>query len=141
MTQQKESVVTPERFAQGKTWTEWMEHVVQRNKDKFQYNYDETHVSAEDAAALRALSERDGGPAKVLVLGEDWCPDVFRGLPVLVRMAEAARVPAFSAATTSTSPASSEERRHHRSPPVLHEGPPHITHWIGASEAGRSSTR
>jgi len=26
----------------------------------------------------------------VLVLGEDWCPDVFRGLPVIVRIAEAA---------------------------------------------------
>lgn len=89
MTQQKESVVTAERFAQGKTWPEWMEHV-QRNKEKFQYNYDETTVSAEDAAALKALSEREGGPAKVLVLGEDWCPDVFRGLPVLVKMAEAA---------------------------------------------------
>lgn len=89
MTQQKESVVTAERFAQGKTWPEWMEHI-QRNKEKFQYNYDETNVSAEDATALRALSERENGPAKVLVLGEDWCPDVFRGLPVLARMAEAA---------------------------------------------------
>jgi hypothetical protein len=26
----------------------------------------------------------------VLALGEDWCPDVFRGLPVMVRIAEAA---------------------------------------------------
>lgn len=60
MTQQKESVVTAERFAKGKTWPEWMEHV-QRNKEKFQYNYDETTVSAEDAAALKALSEREGG--------------------------------------------------------------------------------
>ena len=33
---------------------------------------------------------RPDGPAKVLALGEDWCPDVFRGLPVMVRIAEAA---------------------------------------------------
>jgi hypothetical protein len=89
MTQQKESVVTPERFARGLTWSEWMAHI-QRNIEKFQYNYDETSISDEDAQALRALSELPNGPAEVLVLGEDWCPDVFRGLPVLVRIAEAA---------------------------------------------------
>ena len=91
MATQKESVVTPERFAKGMTWSEWMEHI-QRNKEKFQYNYDETHVSAADAAKLKALAERDSGPAEVLVLGEDWCPDVFRGLPVIVRIAEAAGI-------------------------------------------------
>lgn len=89
MTQQKESVVTPERFESGMTWSEYLAHA-QRNLEKFQYNYENTEVSADDVAALRALSERDNGPAKVLVLGEDWCPDVFRGLGVFVRMAEAA---------------------------------------------------
>jgi hypothetical protein len=89
MTQQKESVVTAERFEQGMTWAQWMEHI-QRNKEKFQYNFDETPVPDAEAEALRAVSAREGGPAKVLVLGEDWCPDVFRGLPVFVRMAEAA---------------------------------------------------
>ncbi len=89
MTQQKESVVTPERFEQGKTIAEWMEHI-QRNKEKFQYNYDETAIGDDDAAALKALTARDKGPAKMLVLGEDWCPDVVRGLPVLARIAEAA---------------------------------------------------
>lgn len=89
MTMQRESVVTPERFDQGMTWMEWMAHI-KRNVAKFQYNYDNTTVSAEDAAGLRAVSESADGPARVLVLGEDWCPDVFRGLPVLVRMAEAA---------------------------------------------------
>jgi hypothetical protein len=63
---------------------------IKRNIPKFQFNYDHTTVSAEDAEALRALSRKDGGPSRLLVLGEDWCPDVFRGLPVLVRIAEAA---------------------------------------------------
>jgi hypothetical protein len=89
MTQQKESVVTRERFDSGLTWTQYME-AIKRNVPKFQYNYDETKISDEDARALRALSEREGGPARVLMLGEDWCPDVFRGAPVIARIAEAA---------------------------------------------------
>ena len=90
MTQQKESVVTPERFESGLTWQQYFADRVVRNREKFQYNYDEAHISDEDAAALRALAALPDGPAKVLVLGEDWCPDVFRGLPVIVRIAEAA---------------------------------------------------
>jgi hypothetical protein len=89
VTQQKESVVTPQRFASGLTWSQYMDEKVQRNKEKFQYNYDETTVSGDDAAALKSLVERDNGPARVLALGEDWCPDVFRGIPVIARIAEA----------------------------------------------------
>src|SRR3990172_1010999 len=90
MTQQKESVVTPERFESGLTWQQYFADRVVRNREKFQYNYDETQISEDDAAALRALVALPNGPAKVLVLGEDWCPDVFRGLPVIARIAEAA---------------------------------------------------
>jgi hypothetical protein len=90
MTQQQESVVTPERFESGLTWQQYFADKVVRNREKFQYNYDETHITADDAAALKALVALPNGPAKVLVLGEDWCPDVFRGLPVIVRIAEAA---------------------------------------------------
>jgi hypothetical protein len=89
MTQQQESVVTPERFAGGMTWERYLEHV-KRNGEKFQYNYDETAIAQEDAEAFRALVAKPDGPAKVLALGEDWCPDVFRGLPVMARIAEAA---------------------------------------------------
>jgi hypothetical protein len=89
MTQQQESVVTPERFAGGMAWKQYLEHV-KRNGEKFQYNYDETAIAQEDAEAFRALVAKPDGPAKVLALGEDWCPDVFRGLPVMVRIAEAA---------------------------------------------------
>ena len=39
----------------------------------------------DDLKLLRALP-----PLRVVAVGEDWCPDVFRGLPVLQRMAEAA---------------------------------------------------
>lgn len=90
MTQQRESVVTPDRFESGLTWQQYFTERVVRNGEKFQYNYDETQISDDDASALRALVALPHGPAKALVLGEDWCPDVFRGLPVIVRMAEAA---------------------------------------------------
>ena len=89
MTQAKESVVTPERFESGMTWASYFDQKIQRNKQKFQYNYDETKVSPDDAEAFKRLAQSPDGPTKVLALGEDWCPDVFRGLPVLVRIAEA----------------------------------------------------
>jgi hypothetical protein len=89
MTQQKESIVTPERFESGLTWAQYLERV-SRNREKFDYNYSETVLSDDDRAAFRDIARREGGAARVLVLGEDWCPDVFRGLPVLVRIAEAA---------------------------------------------------
>ncbi len=55
MTQQQESAVTPQRFETGLTWQQYFAEKVIRNRDKFQYNYDETHISDEDAAALQAL--------------------------------------------------------------------------------------
>lgn len=84
----KESVVTPERYESGMTWEQYLEHI-QRNRSKFQHNYDNTTVSQEYVARLRALAKRPGGPVKVLIIGEDWCPDVFRGMPCIVRLAEA----------------------------------------------------
>jgi thiol-disulfide isomerase/thioredoxin len=89
MTQAQESVVTRERFDSGLKYDAWMKHI-QRNIPKFEFNYAQTTIQADTVAALKALSERDGAPTRVLVLGEDWCPDVFRGLPVLQRLAEAA---------------------------------------------------
>ncbi len=89
MTQKTESVVTPGRFAAGLTFQQWMNHI-ELNKAKFEANYQATEVTPEQTAALRELTARQNGPARVLVLGEAWCPDVYRGLPVIVRMAEAA---------------------------------------------------
>jgi len=89
MTQPKESVVTAERFAAGLTYQEYRERI-QRNQAKSDYNYNETCLDDDDARALRELASRPDGPARVLALGEDWCPDVVRGLPVMARIAEAA---------------------------------------------------
>jgi len=89
MAQPSDSVVTTQRFAAGITYREYIESI-QRNQAKFEYNYNETRLTDDDARALRELASRPGGPARVLALAEDWCPDVFRGLPVMARIAEAA---------------------------------------------------
>lgn len=87
MTQQM-SVVTPERFASGMTYDEYMNRIT-RNRDQFQANYDGTPLTEEDVRRFKEIMARPNAPAKVLALAEDWCPDVFRGLPVMARIAEA----------------------------------------------------
>lgn len=88
MTAQKESVVTPERLAQGISYKEWMEQI-DRNQDKFEDNYNDTKLNQDDVAAIKDLMSKPNGPATVLALGEAWCPDVFRGLPVMAKLCEA----------------------------------------------------
>jgi hypothetical protein len=87
VTAQKESVVTPERFEQGITWQQWLDQI-DRNKDKFIENYDSHVFDPADIAAIKALMAKPNGPAKVLAIAEAFCPDVFRGLPVMARLEE-----------------------------------------------------
>ena len=82
------SVVTPERFKQGFSYSAYIDQI-KVNKARFDGFY-EFQVKPEDAEALRELASRPNGPAKMLVLGEDWCGDVIRGMPMLARVAEAA---------------------------------------------------
>jgi thiol-disulfide isomerase/thioredoxin len=82
------SVVTPERFASGMTYEAYVAGI-ERNQKRFEENYAATEVSPSDAAKMKALMAKPGGPAKLMVVGEDWCPDVFRGMPVFARLAEA----------------------------------------------------
>ena len=86
---QQTSVVTPQRFAQGMTFAEYMD-TIKVNKARFEEYYAGAELPSEQAAALRELAGAAGGPARMLVIGEDWCGDVVRELPVLARVAEAA---------------------------------------------------
>ena len=134
MTQQKESVVTPERFAQGQLYDEWIKGI-DRNLERFQENYEGTHSSDEDAAALKELVARPNGPARCLALGEAWCPDVFRGLPVMARIAEASGMELRVFFRDKNNDIMAEFLKHgeHESIPTLvfytkdHE---YIAHWI-----------
>lgn len=88
MTAQQDSVVTPERLAQGITYKQWME-TIDRNEDKFQENFDDHKLNQADVDAIKALVAKANGPATCLAIGEAWCPDVVRGLPVAALLCEA----------------------------------------------------
>ena len=81
------SVVTPERFATGlSSYEAWIEAIPER-EELFQEHYDAYEPNSDDVAAVRKLVDDHG--VKVLALGEHWCPDVWRGIPVLAKIAEA----------------------------------------------------
>ena len=86
------SVVTPERFSQGFDYPSYMNQI-KVNKARFEGFYNGFKVSPEDRAFFKELVSRPNGPAKMMVIGEDWCGDVIRGLPVLAKIAEAAGIP------------------------------------------------
>ncbi|MDP2918606.1 MAG: thioredoxin family protein [Dehalococcoidia bacterium] len=81
------SVVTQERFSKGFTYPEYIAQIAV-NKDMFERFYASAQLTPDDTAFFRRAAP--AGAKKMLVLGEDWCPDVYRGLPVFVRIAEAA---------------------------------------------------
>ena len=86
---QEASVVTPERYAQGLTYDQYMQGI-KVNKARFEEYYANIKLQPGQAAALRELTTSEGGPNHMMVIGEDWCGDVVRELPVLARFAEAA---------------------------------------------------
>ncbi len=83
------SVVTPERFASGFTYQDYLAQI-KVNKNWFQQLYDNFQINPEDTEFFRKAVQHPQGPAKMMVIGEDWCPDVYRGMPVMARIAEAA---------------------------------------------------
>ena len=85
------SVVTPERYTQGFDYMAYMNEI-KVNKGRFEGFYETSILSDDDVQAFRELTSRPNGPKKMLVLGEDWCGDVVRGLPVLARICEAAEM-------------------------------------------------
>jgi Thioredoxin len=107
------SAVTPERFAKGMTFDEYVKYTGspenlareafgsyypdggakgaprKDNSAVFRDRYARARLSDEQAAAINWLAAQPGGPAKILVLSEDWSSDCRRDLPVLARLAEA----------------------------------------------------
>jgi thiol-disulfide isomerase/thioredoxin len=87
----KQSAISQERFASAATYQQYRGQI-EKNTEEFDDNYANTKVSPEYAQRLKAVVAKPNGPKKLIVLGEDWCPDVYRGLPVLQRIAEAAGI-------------------------------------------------
>jgi len=100
------SVVTPERLAQGMTFAEYVEYVgtpenlareagwwLGPQRRDFSGLLREWHgrVGLSDAqvGAIRWLAAQPGGPAKILVISEEWSSDCRRDVPMLAHLAEA----------------------------------------------------
>jgi hypothetical protein len=107
-------VLTAERFAKGRTFTEYLDYTGSAenmareafggrylpdagsvggprrdNSAIFRERYGRAHLADHQAAAIKALAAQPGGPAKLLVISEDWSSDCRRDVPMLARVAEA----------------------------------------------------
>jgi Thioredoxin len=83
------TVVTPARFEQGLRYGDFLAQATV-NRDKFELYYKESPLSAEDISFFKKAAASPNGPAKILALAEAWCGDVYRELPTVARIAEAA---------------------------------------------------
>ena len=98
------SVVTPERFATGVTFQQYVDYVGtpenlkregsggERRRDwsgAFKTGYEGARLGDAQVAAIRWLASQPRGPAKILVVSEDWSSDCRRDVPMLARLAEA----------------------------------------------------
>jgi hypothetical protein len=83
------TVVTPARFTQGLTYADFVAQAAV-NRDKFEANYKDAPLTDDDIAFFKNTAAKPNGPAKVLAIAEAWCGDVYRELPTMARIAEAA---------------------------------------------------
>jgi hypothetical protein len=107
------TVVTPQRFAQGRTFAQYLAYIAspenlareafgsyfpdggskgaQRrdNSAVFRERYERTKLADYQVAAIKWLVAQPKGPAKILVISEDWSSDCRRDVPILARLAEA----------------------------------------------------
>ena len=102
--------MTPERFAKGMTFEEYLvfagsqENLGREGFDIRRFSavrprvdwsgylrdrYAKARLDDEQVAAICWLAAQPGGPARVLVIAEDWSSDCRRDLPYLARLAEA----------------------------------------------------
>jgi hypothetical protein len=102
--------VTPERFAKGLTWDDYVrftgspENLAREGFDIRRFSLvrprldwsgylRERHTRARltepQTAAIAWLAAQPSGPAKIAVIAEDWSSDCRRDLPYLARLAEA----------------------------------------------------
>jgi hypothetical protein len=107
------SVVTAERFAQGRTFDEYLKYIGspenlareafgsyypdagakgaprKDNSAIFRERYAKARLTDSQTAAIRWLAARPDGPANILVISEDWSSDCRRDVPMFARIAAA----------------------------------------------------
>jgi Thioredoxin len=75
--------VTPERFAQGMTFPEYLAQM-RTNRERFVGRLAEVEITPDDRAAI------GGRKLRILVITEDWCGDALVGFPALAKLVEGA---------------------------------------------------
>lgn len=75
--------MTPERFAQGMTFPEYLAQMG-TNQERFVRRLAEAEITPDDRTALR------GRKLRILVITEDWCGDALVGFPALAKLVEGA---------------------------------------------------
>jgi hypothetical protein len=73
--------VTPERFAQGLTFAQYLAQM-RTNKERFEQRMADAVITPADREAIR------GRKLKILVITEDWCGDALVGFPAVARLVE-----------------------------------------------------
>src|SRR5262245_62202963 len=100
--ERKTSVVTPERFAAGMTFEQYVAYVGTPENLKregsgrprsdmtanLRAGYAAAKLDDAQTAAIKWLAARPNGPAKVLVISEEGSSDCRRNVPVLALLAE-----------------------------------------------------
>jgi len=76
-------VVTKERFAQGLTLQQYIDHM-SVNRERFVDALDEVTIGPADAQIL----ERLAGTRRVLVISEDWCGTCLAHVPFVTKLVE-----------------------------------------------------
>ena len=100
-----QGVITPERFASGMTFTQYLDFIATPENLKREGSggeprrdmsaqirawYEGSRLSEAQVSALTWLASQPRGPAKILVISEEWSSDCRRDVPMFARMAEAA---------------------------------------------------
>src|SRR5258705_6267011 len=97
------SVVTPERFASGMTFDQYVAYVATPENLKREGSgrpradmsghlraaYAAARLLEPQVAAVKWLAGQPGGPARVLVISEEWSSDCPRDVPLRRRLDEA----------------------------------------------------
>ena len=107
------SVVTPERFARGMTFDQYVKYTGSAenlareafgsyypdggsigatrrdNSAVFRERYARARLADYQVRAIQWLAAQPNGPANILVVSEDWSSDCRRDVPMLARLAEA----------------------------------------------------
>lgn len=71
--------MTPERFAQGLTFAQYLAQM-RTNKERFEKRMADAEITSADREAVR------GRKLRILVITEDWCGDALVGFPALARL-------------------------------------------------------